>query len=70
MSQSPATSGSQSKEPARPKTSGLAIAGLIFGISGLCTFGLGALVGLILGILSLIQIKQSQGQRWRIRVGM
>ncbi|MGB2938165.1 MAG: DUF4190 domain-containing protein [Phycisphaerae bacterium] len=35
MSQSPATSGSQSKEPARPKTSGLAVAGMLLSLGGL-----------------------------------
>lgn len=62
MSQSPATSGSQSKEPARPKTSGLAIASLVCGILGPCTVGLAAVVGLILGIVALSRIAKSAGQ--------
>lgn len=48
--------------PARPaKTSGLAIASLILGICGIFTCGATALVGLILGIVSLVKIKKSNG---------
>jgi prepilin-type processing-associated H-X9-DG protein len=43
------------------KTSGLAIASLVLGILGFCSFGLTALVGLIFGIVSLIRINQSHG---------
>src|SRR6266851_10317814 len=46
--------------PATPaKTSGLAIASLVLGILGFCSFGLTALVGLILGIVSLARINRS-----------
>ena len=48
--------------PAAPKASGLAIASLICGIAGLVTCGLGALVGLVLGMVALVRISQSQGQ--------
>lgn len=43
------------------KTSGLAIAGLIAGALGLCTFGLGGIVGLVLSILALRKIGRSAG---------
>lgn len=45
-----------------PKTSGLAIASLILGICGLITCGVTALVGLVLGIVGLVLIKNSQGR--------
>ncbi len=48
--------------PAKPKVSGLAIASLICGIAGLCTLGLSAVVGLILGIVALLGIRKSAGQ--------
>ena len=48
--------------PEGPKTSGLAVASLICGIAGLCTCGVGGLVGLVLGIVALVKIGQSQGQ--------
>jgi prepilin-type processing-associated H-X9-DG protein len=48
--------------PAKPKTSGLAIASLILGIVGPCTVGLASIVGLILGIVGLNKIKRSAGQ--------
>jgi hypothetical protein len=49
--------------PARaPKTSGLAIASLVCGIAGLCTFGLGGLAGLILGIIGILKIGKSDSQ--------
>jgi prepilin-type processing-associated H-X9-DG protein len=41
--------------------SGLAIASLVLGLVGLFTCGLTAIVGLILGIVSLSQIKKSNG---------
>ncbi len=56
--------------PAKPKTSGLAVASLVFGLAGLCTVGVSALVGLILGILALRKIRRSQdclgGQSWAV----
>ena len=42
------------------KTSGLAIASLVFGVLGFC--GITALVGLILGIVALVNINRSQGR--------
>lgn len=51
------------REPsAEPKTSGLAIASLILGICGLCTCGLSAILGAILGIVGLNSISRSAGQ--------
>jgi len=44
-----------------PKTSGTAGASLVCGLLGLCTCGLSALVGLILGIVALRQIGRSGG---------
>lgn len=43
------------------KTSGLAVASLVCGLLGLLTCGLGAIVGLILGIVGLMRIRQSGG---------
>src|ERR1035441_3088904 len=42
------------------KTSGMAIASLVLGILGLC--GITALVGLVLGIVSLVKINRSGGR--------
>jgi prepilin-type processing-associated H-X9-DG protein len=44
-----------------PKTSGMAIASLVLGILGLFSCGVTALVGLILGIISMNKIRQSRG---------
>jgi len=49
-------------EHAMPKTSGLATASLILGILGVITFGITAIVGLILGILGLNAIRESRGR--------
>ena len=46
---------------AGPKTSGLAVASLVLGISGLCTCGVTSLVGLVLGIVALRRIGESAG---------
>ena len=46
---------------AAPKTSGMAVASLVLGIAGICTCGLSAIVGLILGIVALRQIGRSAG---------
>jgi len=43
------------------KTSGLAVASLVLGILGLFTCGVTALVGFILGIVSLVKVKKSNG---------
>lgn len=44
------------------KTSGLAITSLVLGILGLFSCGITALVGLVLGIVALVKIKNSQGR--------
>jgi hypothetical protein len=44
-----------------PKTSGHAIAGLIVGLGGLCTCGVGGIVGLVLSIVALKKIDASRG---------
>src|SRR2546423_7623620 len=44
------------------KTSGMAIASLVLAILTLPTCGIGGIVGLILGIVSLVKISNSQGQ--------
>jgi hypothetical protein len=49
--------------PSEPvRTSGLAVASLVLGITGLCTLGAGAIVGLILGIVGLVKISDSGGK--------
>jgi len=48
--------------PAAPsKTNGLAIASLVLGILGLCSFGITSLIGLILGVVSMVRINRSNG---------
>lgn len=47
--------------PEPPKTSGLAVASLVCGIAGLCTF-VTAIVGVILGVIALRQIRRSNGR--------
>ncbi|MST94172.1 MAG: DUF4190 domain-containing protein, partial [Pedosphaera sp.] len=44
------------------KTSGLAVASLVLGILGFCSMGLTALVGFVLGLVSLRKIKKSGGR--------
>ena len=56
MSQQPS---SAAAAPPRAKTSGLAIASLVCGIAGLCTFGLGSIAGIILGIVGLVKMGKS-----------
>jgi general secretion pathway protein G len=48
--------------PPAPKTSGHAIASLILGLAGFCTAGLGAIVGIILGIVALRKISAGGGR--------
>lgn len=48
--------------PVAPKTSGMAVTSLVVGILGACTFGIGSIIGLILGLVSLNKIKKSNGQ--------
>jgi len=45
-----------------PKTSGLAVASLVLGILGMFSCGITALPGLIIGIVSLSKIRNSNGQ--------
>ncbi|HUU93664.1 MAG TPA: DUF4190 domain-containing protein [Phycisphaerae bacterium] len=47
--------------PESPKASGLTIAALVCSIAGICTCGLGGIVGLILGIVALRKIGASGG---------
>ena len=47
--------------PESPKAGGLTIAALVCSIAGICTGGLGGLVGLILGIVALKKIGASGG---------
>ena len=52
-----------SPPPAAPtKTSGHAIAGLLVGLAGLCTCGIGGIAGLILSIVALKKIDASRGR--------
>ncbi len=44
-----------------PKTSGHAIAGLLVGLGGLCTCGVGGIAGLVLSIVALKKIDASGG---------
>jgi hypothetical protein len=44
-----------------PKTSGHAIAGLLVGLGGLCTCGVGGIAGLVLSIVALKKIDASRG---------
>jgi len=54
----PAYGGYAQQAPAR--TSGLAIASLVLGIAGLCMFGVPSLIGLILGIVAMVQINNDR----------
>ncbi|MFO8058965.1 MAG: DUF4190 domain-containing protein [bacterium] len=45
-----------------PKTSGLAIAALVLGILGFCSYGFLGIIGLILGLVAISQINKSEGQ--------
>ncbi len=46
---------------AAAKTSGLAITSLVLGILGMFTCGATALIGLILGIIAMVKVRQSRG---------
>ncbi|MFP4106486.1 MAG: DUF4190 domain-containing protein [Phycisphaerae bacterium] len=60
--ETPPQSAPQPGMPAgKPKTSGWAIASLIFSLVGPCTFGITALIGAILGFVALGRIKKSGG---------
>ncbi len=58
-SQSPESPGEQDSPP---RTSRLAIASLILAALGFFSLGLTAIVGFVLGIISLIQIRRSEGR--------
>jgi len=47
--------------PFEVKTSGLAIASLVLGILGIASCGLTSLIGLILGIVALVNVRNSKG---------
>ena len=47
---------------APPKTSGMAVTSLVLGCLGLFSCGITSLVGLVLGIVSLVRISKSKGQ--------
>ena len=47
---------------APPKMSGMAVTSLVLGILGIFTCGITALVGLILGIVALVKVKNSGGK--------
>ena len=58
----PGVKPSQPTAPApAPKTSGHAIAGLIVGLGGLCTCGVGGIAGLVLSLVALKKIDASGG---------
>lgn len=58
-----AGSGMVLPQPAAPgKTSGMAVTSLILGILGAPTCGVTAFIGLILGIISLVRIRNSNGR--------
>ncbi len=44
------------------KTSGMAISSLVLGILGMFTCGITALIGLILGIIAMVKVKNSGGK--------
>ena len=46
----------------RPKTSALAVTSLVLGVIGLFSCGITAFVGLILGIIAIIKIRNSEGR--------
>ena len=48
----------------QPRTHGLATAALVVSLVGLCTCGIGALVGFVLGIIALVQINNDP-RRWK-----
>ena len=60
LSTQPAHTGAGAVMPA--EHSALAIASLVLGLLGFCSAGLSALVGLILGIVALVRIRQSEGR--------
>lgn len=57
----PAPAAGAQPPAAPPKTSGLGVTSLVLGCLGLFTCGITALVGLILGIITLVRINKSNG---------
>ncbi len=58
--------GTSDREPTGPTdvfpiTSGLAVASMVCGVLGVVTFGLSALLGLLLGLMALSRIRRSKG---------
>jgi len=53
---------SSADEAMQPKTSGMAVAGLVLGILALLTFGITAIPGLVFGIIGLVQINNNKGR--------
>ena len=58
---SPAAGGTASAAMTAPKTSGLAISSLVLGVFGLFSCGVSAMVGLVLGVVALMKIRNSNG---------
>jgi prepilin-type processing-associated H-X9-DG protein len=57
----PPLSASTPAVPAKAGASGLAIASLVLGISGMFTCGTTALIGLVLGIVAMVGVSKSRG---------
>lgn len=64
------TAGAPPPIPARPpsarpsaRTNGAAVMSLVLGLLGLCTFGLSAVAGLVVGLVGLRQIRRSEGRQ-------
>lgn len=51
--------------PAQSSTNGLAIGALVASIVGICSCGIGSLVGIVLGVLALNQLKENPYQEGR-----
>ena len=58
----PRDSSPQGDVPQRPATSGAAVAGLVCGLLSLCSMGLTAIPGIILGLVGLARIRASAGR--------
>ncbi|MBE3070973.1 MAG: DUF4190 domain-containing protein [Planctomycetes bacterium] len=58
----PSSAADLAPPPAAPRTSGLAVASLVCGLAGVCTCGLGGLIGLVLGLVGLRRIRRSGGR--------
>jgi len=59
----PPLAGGSDRPRSRPaKNSGFATASLVLGLLGLCTAGLGGILGLVFGLVALNKIGRSQGQ--------